>query len=142
SHELAKLLRAMVNWSVRGMIMSMMNRGRFEDQYSHIAVAIRKGEVTTTAQVRLRVEDLIPSDTDFREQFALATVGRSDSKLARYYLSALETTRRKESQPEFVPNSNPSQVNLEHVFPQNAKEADWENFIKKSGDKQDAASWV
>ncbi|MEU1849733.1 DUF262 domain-containing protein [Streptomyces sp. NPDC019990] len=142
SHELEKLLRAMVNWSVRGMIMSMMNRGRFEDQYSQIAVAIRKGEVTTTAQVRLRVEDLIPSDTDFREQFALATVGRSDSKLARYYLSALETTRRKESQPEFVPNSNPSQVNLEHVFPQNAKEADWEDFIKKSGDKQDAASWV
>ncbi|MFI6287418.1 HNH endonuclease family protein [Streptomyces sp. NPDC051018] len=142
SHELEKLLRAMVNWSVRGMIMSMMNRGRFEDQYSQIAVAIRKGEVTTTAQVRLRVEDLIPSDTDFREQFALATIGRSDSKLARYYLSALETTRRKESQPEFVPNSNPSQVNLEHVFPQNAKEADWEDFIKKSGDKQDAASWV
>ncbi|MGJ3560353.1 GmrSD restriction endonuclease domain-containing protein [Streptomyces sp. INA 01156] len=78
----------------------------------------------------------MPYDTNLREQFALATVGRSDSKLARYYLSALETTSRKESQPEFFPNSNPSQVNLEHIFPQNAKEADWEDFIKKSGENR------
>ncbi|MEU0120379.1 DUF262 domain-containing protein [Streptomyces albidoflavus] len=140
-NEIEKLLRAMVNWSVRGMIMGAMNRGRYEDVYSQIAVAIRKNEVTTTSQIRQRVEGLIPSDTDFKTQFEVATVGRSDARIARYYLTALETTKLKD-QPEFVPNTNPSQVNLEHVFPQNAKEADWLDFIKASGDHQDAASLV
>ncbi|MBQ0827464.1 hypothetical protein J5Y05_13210 [Streptomyces sp. RG38] len=48
-------------------------------------------------------------------------------------MSTLETTSRKESQPEFFPNSNPSQVNLEHIFPQNAKEADGETASRKAG---------
>ncbi|MFE5602548.1 DUF262 domain-containing protein [Streptomyces coelicoflavus] len=142
ANEIEKLLRVMVHWSVRGMIMGAMNRGRYEELYSQTAVAIRKNEIKTTAQIRHLVDSLIPSDTDFKAQFSVATVGRSDAKIARYYLSALETTKRKNSQPEFVPNTNPNQVNLEHVFPQNAKESDWSDFIKVSGDRQDAASWV
>ncbi|MFE4019095.1 DUF262 domain-containing protein [Streptomyces sp. NPDC059101] len=142
--QIEKLLKAMVNWSVRGMVMGAMNRGRYEDLYSQIAMGIRQGTIKNAAQVRERLNDLIPSDSDFKAQFTLATLlGRGDaSKIARYYLSALEKTYKKEGQPEFVPNDNPNEVNLEHVFPQNAVAEDWSEFIDASGNREDADSWV
>ena len=41
----------------------------------------------------------------------------SKSHLARYYLQALELKNAKTKQPELVPNTNPDDVNLEHVLP-------------------------
>ncbi|MFI9718188.1 DUF262 domain-containing protein [Streptomyces sp. NPDC052396] len=141
--QIEKLLKAMVNWSVRGMIMGAMNRGRYEDLYSQVAVDIRRGKITNVSQIRERLNDLIPSDSDFKAQFTLATLGRGDaSKIARYYLSALEKSYKKDGQPEFVPNDNPSEVNLEHVYPQNAAAEDWSEFISESGNREDADSWV
>ncbi|WP_159042644.1 DUF262 domain-containing protein [Streptomyces curacoi] len=141
--QIEKLLKAMIGWSVRGMVTGGINRGRYEELYSQIAMAIRKGEITTVPQIRQRVNELIPSDSDFKAQFGLATLGRGEaSKIARYYLIALERTARKEGQPEFVPNDNPNEVNLEHVYPQNALAEDWLEFLAHSGNREDADSWI
>ncbi|MFD7641814.1 DUF262 domain-containing protein [Kitasatospora sp. NPDC059795] len=141
--QIDKLLRAMIGWSVRGMITGGINRGRYEDLYSQIAMDIRQQKVTRVSEVRDRVNDLIPSDSDFKAQFTLATLGRGDgSKIARYYLTALERTARKDGQPEFVPNDNPNEVNLEHVYPQNASAEEWSDFITASGKREDADSWI
>ncbi|ONK12580.1 DUF262 domain-containing protein [Streptomyces sp. MP131-18] len=141
--QIEKLLRAMISWSVRGMITGGINRGRYEDLYSQVAVSIRRGKTTTVSQIRDRLNDLIPPDSDFKAQFTLATLGRGDaSKIARYYLSALEKSCKKEQQPEFVPNDNPNEVNLEHVYPQNAVAEDWSDFIAESGDREDADRWI
>jgi hypothetical protein len=49
-------------------------------------------------------------------------------QISRYLLLALERTVRKEKEPEMVPNSNEDEVNLEHIPPRNAKQADWPDF--------------
>lgn len=38
---------------------------------------------------------------------------------------ALEQFSKNEAEPEFVPNDNEEQVNLEHVLPKRAKQTDW-----------------
>lgn len=141
--QIEKLLKALISWSVRGMIMGTINRGRYEDVYSQIAVDIRKGAITDISEIRARVNDLISSDTDFKAQFALTALGRTEAnKIARYYLGALERTKKNEAQPEFIPNDNPTEINLEHVYPQNAVIGDWSEFITVSGNQEDADSWI
>ncbi|MFF2411376.1 DUF262 domain-containing protein [Streptomyces sp. NPDC058092] len=141
--QIEKLLKALISWSVRGMVMGTINRGRYEDIYSQIAVEIRKGTITDISQIRSRVNDLIASDIDFKAQFALATLGRTEaSKIARYYLGALERTQKNEAQPEFIPNDNPTEVNLEHVYPQNAAIGGWSQFITVSGNQDEADGWI
>lgn len=131
SKQLEQLLRALVSWSVRGMILETINSGRTEEKYSLIASKIRSGEITKVEQVRQHLGDAIASDGDFRDKFILATVPRSRGKIARYYLAALERTKGNKPQPELVPNENANAVNLEHVYPQNADPEAWPDFSSK-----------
>jgi hypothetical protein len=50
--ELKRLLRALVSWSVRGMILNTMNSGTTEERYCDAAVRIRAGIITKVAQLR------------------------------------------------------------------------------------------
>ena len=87
------------------------------------AVCIRNGEIKTTPDVLTAISAIVPSDEDFNEALSIARVPRA--ALARYTLIALEQGRRGDKEPEFVPNSNEEQVNLEHVLPKRASHADW-----------------
>lgn len=69
------------------------------------------------------ISAIVPSDEDFNEALRIARVPRA--ALARYMLIALEQGRIGDKEPEFVPNSNEEQVNLEHVLPKRASHADW-----------------
>jgi len=60
----------------------------------------------------------IANDRDFETAFAVAYV--SKSKLARYYLEALERTHCGDLLPELILNRDTNAVNLEHVMPQTA----------------------
>lgn len=133
--ELEKLLLALVSWSVRGMIVDTMNSGSTEQRYCAAAVKIRAGSITTTDQIRIELAGAIPSDTEFRDGFAIAQVKKS--AIARYYLATLERARSRTQEPELVPNEDETQVNLEHVFPRNANLADWRAFHR-----DDADTWV
>ncbi|WP_405545568.1 DUF262 domain-containing HNH endonuclease family protein [Streptomyces phaeochromogenes] len=143
ANQIEKLLKALISWSVRGMVMGTINRGRYEDTYSQIAMGIRKGKITNISEIRTRVNDLIVSDTEFKAQFAFHTVGRTEAnKIARYFLGALERTHQNEAEPEFIPNDNPTEVNLEHVYPQSAKANDWSDFIAVNDNQEDADKWI
>jgi hypothetical protein len=123
SVELKKLLRGLTNWGVRGLIVGGIGGGTYEKAYCDAAVKIRKGDIKTAADVFDELGRIIPTDEEFEAAFALARVPKSN--LARYYLIALENAKRGDSEPEFVPNANEDQVNLEHVLPKNASDADW-----------------
>jgi hypothetical protein len=86
-------------------------------------VRIRKGEIKTTQELLSELSAIVPSDNDFKEAMSLARVPKAN--LARYYLLALQRGKSGEAEPEFVPNSNEEQVNLEHVLPKRASAADW-----------------
>ncbi|MFF3947135.1 DUF262 domain-containing protein [Streptomyces sp. NPDC001902] len=136
--QLEALMRALVNWSVRGMVLETINSGRTEEKYSYIASEIRKDTVTKVHEVRQMLTDTVAADGDFRDQFALATVPKSRGKIARYYLAALERTKANKPQPELVPNENANMVNLEHVFPQNADQGAWPEFDRA----EEAERWI
>jgi len=121
--EKKDLLKALVAWSVRGLMVGGIGGGTAEKAYCRAAVKIRRGEIKTTGELLAELAAIVPSDSEFQEAVAVARVPRAN--LARYYLLALERGKRGEAEPEFVPNSNEEEVNLEHVLPKRASAADW-----------------
>jgi hypothetical protein len=134
--ELKKLLRALVSWSVRGVVTETVNSGSTEERYCEVATAIRNGQVKTVKSVRERLGSAVPSDDHFKEAFAIMRVPKNAT--ARYYLLALERYEAKNPEPELVPNEDGDQLNLEHVLPQNATEVDWPAFKTA----EDRHSWA
>ncbi len=90
------------------------------------AQGLSDGTLANSQAVTAKFADSVPSDRAFTASFATHTVRRG--WLARYYLVALEKTRNGEAEPELVPNTDRSQVNLEHVLPRNPNADDWPSF--------------
>ncbi|MDN4474641.1 DUF262 domain-containing protein [Demequina sp. SYSU T00192] len=128
--ELKALLRALVSWSVRGLVVGGIGGGTTERAYCDAAVKIRSGEIKTVDETRAELASIIASDDEFRAAFANVRVPRS--ALARYYLAALEKDARGDAEPELVPNSDEDQVNLEHVLPKNSTRSEWPAFTDDS----------
>lgn len=124
--ELRKTLRAMVSWSVRGLIVGGIGGGTAERIYCDAAVKVRSGGLRTAADIAAELSAIVRSNKEFEERFALAHINRGP--LARYLLAALERTKRGTSEPELVPNENEAEVNLEHILPKNPVEEDWPQF--------------
>jgi hypothetical protein len=112
--ESKKALKYIVDLAVRNLIVDTSG-GILESKYSVISVEIREGKIKKAEQLRKACKDIFPSDTQFYDEFAVAT--SSKSYLARYYLRALEQTENGQNNPEFVPDANSDNVNLEHILP-------------------------
>jgi hypothetical protein len=123
--EAKKALPLFVSWAVRFLIVGGHGGGVMEKTYSECAVAVRAAKIKTTAELAKHLKPSVPSDRQFEAAFATSTV--SQLNLARYYLRTLELKKGGEKEPEMVPNSEESDVNLEHVLPQNPGK-DWKNF--------------
>lgn len=124
--ELKHLLRSLVSWSVRGLIVGGIGGGTTEKAYCVAAVKIRQGAIKTVDEVRVELSPIIPTDEEFRRAFSVARVTRAS--LARYYLAALERLEAGTDEPELVTNEDEEQVNLEHILPKNARIEDWPQF--------------
>jgi len=120
--EVKKSLRLFVSWAVRFLVAGGLGGGgTLCSHYAQRAKEVTDGTIKNTSQLQKTMKDIIPADARFEAEFAVATV--SKPILARYYLMALERQARGESQPEFIPNPNEEQVNLEHILPQNPSTA-------------------
>ncbi|MGY1914435.1 DUF262 domain-containing protein [Blastococcus sp. SYSU DS0973] len=124
--EVTKLLSLLVSWSVRWFVVGGGSAGVTERLYAESAREVSTGSLATAQAIAEKFSTKVPTDRDFKTVFATHTVRRG--WLARYYLIALEKTASGESQPEFVPNADSSEVNLEHVLPRNAVPTDWPAF--------------
>jgi succinylglutamate desuccinylase len=127
--ELKKALRSLVSWSVRGLIVGGIGGGTAERTYCDAAVEVRNGNIKTTKDLLGAVSNIVPQDSEFEESFATARITKA--RIARYLLLGLEREHQNDPEAELVPNADESQVNLEHILPQNAKEADWPMFKKE-----------
>ncbi|WP_158070597.1 DUF262 domain-containing protein [Mycobacterium sp. NS-7484] len=134
--EFKKLVQALVNWSVRGLVNESMNSGTTEAQYCLAAVEIRAKRITTVAQLRTFLGATVASDSDFQGAFSLMRLKRN--WLARYYLQALELQKIGEAEPALVPNPDENKLNLEHVLPQNAVPGDWTDIPTR----EDVETWA
>ncbi|CAM4431487.1 Uncharacterized conserved protein, contains ParB-like and HNH nuclease domains [Pedobacter westerhofensis] len=120
--ESEKALMFLVNVCVRFLIGGGLGGGFLENQFSERAKDVSEGIIPDTKELKLKLKDVIPSDTQFKEAFQTASV--SKQYLARYYLITLEKANNSETKPELVPNSDTLAVNLEHVLPKNLS-AEW-----------------
>jgi len=125
-HEKKLLLKSLVSWSVRGLVVGGIGGGTAEKAYCSAAVKIRSGAIKTTAELLVELSAIVPSDAEFKEAFESARVPKAG--LARYYLAAMENHKVGAAEPEFVPNANEDKINLEHVLPKRASSADWSAF--------------
>jgi hypothetical protein len=113
--DVRKALKYMVDLAVRNLIVGTPG-GILETKYCEIAKNIQDRKIKTAIQLKKACADIFPADKDFHNSFAIAS--SSKSYLARYYLRALEQSTCGTNHPEFVPNPNSADVNLEHVIPQ------------------------
>lgn len=112
--EAEKAFRLFVNWSVRFLISGGGRGGTVETAYNERAAEIIKGEIETADALYKALSKVIPNDTVFRDKFQTAFVLKSH--FARYYLRALELTKKGMSEPELVPNED-TVITLEHILP-------------------------
>ena len=112
--EAEKAFRLFVSWSVRFLIVGGRG-GLLDTQYSLRAQDIGTGKITKATELRAAMSKYVPTDTEFQAVFATARVSRTH--LARYYLRAIEKQRAKDPQPEYVPNEEVTEINLEHIVP-------------------------
>lgn len=115
--EAEKTLKSLVSWSVRFYILGQLGGSQMENFYAQQAKDVTSGKINNYKQLKTAAEKVVPSDSQFREAFEVATVGQS--YLARYYLITLENLKRGTAGNELVTNSNSQEVNLEHVMPRN-----------------------
>ena len=122
--EAKKAFKFLVSCAVR-LLIAGGRGGTVEATYSDAAKGIREGNVKSASDMRTAMHAIYPADANFQDAFAVATV--SKDYLARYYLRALERSAAGEPSPEFIPNPNEEQINLEHVLPETPGK-DWSHL--------------
>lgn len=111
--DVEAVVRMLVAWNVRLIIVGGLGGGVMEAKYAELARAIRSGDLKNVAALAEAAKAFIPGDTQFRSQFAVATV--SKVPLARYYLRSLEMASTDKSKIEKIPSPA---LTLEHVLPE------------------------
>ncbi len=132
--EALKAFRAFPCWTIRFMIVGGGRSGTLESAYSNAAKEIIEGTTTTCDALFNKLKNVIPSDSQFKEAFAVAKM--SKAKIARHILRALEATERENSYPEVAPVENTEIVNLEHILPKD-RDVNWPDF-----DDETAAAYL
>ena len=126
--DIEDLLRLLISWNVRLLIVGGLGGGVMERHYAELGQAIRRGELKSGKEIATRAIIFVLNDAQFRESFASARV--SKVSLARYYLRVLERQASGESQPELIPNIDPGELTLDHVLPDRT-DGNWPQFSEE-----------
>ena len=127
--EVEKAFKLIVSWMARNLITGKIGGGVLEETFPAKAKLIHDNDIKNALQLRKSLKGIIPEDTEFKENFVAATV--SKEYLARYYLRAIENSKRRKVNPELLVNSNPEEVNLEHILPKTYNPANWTIFTEE-----------
>lgn len=124
--EMAKLIRAVVSWSVRGIVVGGIGGGSTERAYGEAAVAVTEGRAKDTEGVFQELSDVIPTDDTFREAFAVRRISRT--RVAKYLLVALSQAEEGSKNPLVVPDSIEAAFQLNALLPRGADASQWPGF--------------
>lgn len=124
----AKVLKMLVIFSLRYNIICGFNPNKLESAYSKTAKYIREQKPKSIKVIFEQLKDFYPNDADFAKYFADKTITVSNTKLARYILS--EINSHYMGNKELVANPNGLDLNLEHILPQKPSESWLVEFSK------------
>ena len=122
------LVRRLVAWNVRLLVVGGGGGGVMESNYGRIGREIRGGRLKSVAAIGKQAT-FIPTDDELAARFA--TLSISKHSLARYYLARLEGAAV--GNLELIPNPNTDELNLEHVLPKSPQEK-WPNVTPDEHD--------
>ena len=126
--ELARLVPWLLSWSLRGVVVGGIGKGKYEATYANAAIAITEGKASSVAQIFGKLQGIIPSDTEFQTEFRVYRP--PNNRLAHYILRALELGEQNKTEPYVIPNPDRQELTLEHVLPRNPNRAQWPKFSK------------
>jgi hypothetical protein len=115
-NEAKSAFKFFVNLSVRFLIVGGRG-GLLERAYAIAAQKITEKSITTAAEIKAELNEILPTDTLFEFHFKEARI--SHRYFARYLLRNLEVTKKGVAEPEFVPSEDENTINLEHIIPEN-----------------------
>jgi len=121
--ERVRTLRALVSWSVRGLVVGGVGGGVTERAYCVAATRVRSGKLTTADELLRQLLPIVPSDEDFVSAFSRARVSRPG--VARYVMVALERAQRDLANPEIVEADFDTGLRLQYVLPKSADADEW-----------------
>lgn len=113
--QLESLVRSLVGWSVRGLVVGGIGGGTTERYYADAAASISGGTITATDEVFSLLAPILPTDSAFAAAFANEQA--SKLSLARYYLLAIEKRIRGETNPAIVELDMQRNIQALHLLP-------------------------
>lgn len=123
--EIEKAFKLTLSWSVRNLITGSIPGGTLEREFSSQGKKINNGEIKNTKELLKSAKNLIPTDSQFKESFSIASITKN--ALAQYYLMEIEKIYSNNNEKSV--NKNFDNVNLEHILPQTInKSSDWPKF--------------
>jgi hypothetical protein len=129
ANEAANAFSKLISWGVRLFIASTTRSESVLNPLASASTRIFAGEITTYADLKKKLINIIPNDAQFRQGFEVYTA--SKTALARYYMRALELAVKGEANPCFIPNDDRQTINLEHILPERP-EGNWPQFTDDS----------
>jgi len=130
--KIVEAFRIIANFSFRYNIIGGGTSGDLERVFGEIAYGIRAGTYKLPRDVGDALRGVNP-DSKFRSAFGLATIPKTNAKLARYVLGKIND---HEGGPELIVSTDPKVVNLEHVLPQKP-DASWKTAFSPSVSMED-----
>jgi hypothetical protein len=126
AEEFDRLLRAVICWSVRGLVVGGIGGGTTERAYGEAAVLVTEGAARDADAVYEELIPVIPTDDIFEQSFAQRRINRS--RIAKYLLIALTQAEEGSKTALVVPDSLEAEFDLRLVLPRAADASQWERF--------------
>ncbi|KOP26719.1 hypothetical protein AMR41_08855 [Hapalosiphon sp. MRB220] len=111
-----KVLRIIVILSFRYNVICKYNPSKLESAYCKTAKYIRDHNLKSAKPIFEQLKEFYPVDADFEKAFVDKSFTPSDTKLARYILSEINSYYM--GHKELIANPNGTELNLEHILPQ------------------------
>lgn len=111
--ELGILVRAMICWSVRGLLVGRIGGGTTEKYYCDVAMKIRAGRVRSAEQVLEALGSVVPDDEQFLAAAELTAA--PPSRLTRYLLLAYENYLNGRPDPAVIDLEEYSRAGFQRV---------------------------
>ncbi|MBP6720026.1 MAG: DUF262 domain-containing protein [Rhodoferax sp.] len=127
-HEFVAVLRICAVISFRYIVIGKLNTQPMERAYVDAARKVRKGQISTPAQLLAALRPLYVPDEQFEADFALAKI-QTPNKVVRYVLFAIENHLSGNAR-----SRDGDGATVEHILPDNPDEAWMSIFPEASSD--------
>lgn len=129
-HVLEELLEHLVAWLTRGLVVGGIGGGTLERNYAEVAVAIRSGKARDASEVLSLLEDVVPSDEEFRAAFITRRINKL--RLSQYLVQACEQELMGMRKPSVVTIEQDAAHSPINILPRKASPEEWPQFQQET----------